>query len=103
MRTTFIFKFLALGTLTAASALTLRTYHDSAAEKAAQEAAGPALASPTIKSASDFMWSALPSEDLGLPGVHKLNISCNAGVRSAEPAYYILISGMGTAEAVKVT
>jgi len=102
MRTTLTFKFLALGTLAAASALTLRSYHSSAAEKAGQEAAGP-LESATIKNASDFMWSVLPGEDLGLPGVHKLNISCAAGVRSAEPAYYILISGMGTAEAVKVT
>jgi hypothetical protein len=103
MHTTLTFKFLAFGILAAASALTLRSYHYSAAEKTVQEAAGAALASATIKNVSDFMWSALPGEDLGLPGVHKLNISCAAGVRSAEPAYYILISGMGTAEAVRVT
>src|SRR6266567_1973120 len=103
MRTTLTLKFLAFGILAASSALTLRFNHYSAAEKAVQEAAGSALASATIKNASDFMWSALPGEDLGLPGAHKVNISCAAGVRSAEPAYYILISGMGTAEAVKVT
>ena len=71
MRTTLTFKFLAFGTLAAASALSLRPYHYSAAEKAGQEAAGPTLASATIKNVSEFMWSAIPGEDLGLPGVHK--------------------------------
>jgi len=56
-----------------------------------------------IKYASDFGWSAMPGDDLSVPGVHQVSVKCSAGVRAAEPAYYVRIAASGTPEAVKVT
>jgi hypothetical protein len=57
-----------------------------------------------IKSAADFMWTAVPSDDLSTPGPRVVHIArCAPGVRGTNPYYWIYISGTGPQEAVLVT
>ncbi len=81
----------------------LSSYRCSAGDQASQRNALSSPEKAALKYTSDFAWSAAPSDDLGSPGVHKVNVPCAGGVRSSEPNYYVLISGTGTTEAVKVT
>ena len=65
-------------------------------------AQAPAAKAP--KYATEYSWSTSPREDLSQPGNKTVDLtSCPAGVKGNEPEYWILISGSGTAEAVKVT
>lgn len=102
VRTLLTFKFFLFGLLVAAVLLILSSYRCSAGDQASQE---PSVipGKTALKYASDFAWLAAPSDDLNAPGVHKVTIPCAGGVRSSEPNYYVLLSGTGPAEAVKVT
>ena len=57
----------------------------------------------TIKHATEYTWSIIPTEDLRQPGSKRINLlSCPAGVKANEPEYWIFIMGSGTSEAVRV-
>ena len=57
-----------------------------------------------VKYASDFLWSRNPSADLSSAGAKTVSLtSCPAGVKGTESAYYVYVSGTGTAEAALVT
>jgi len=101
-RTSRTFKWLTLGITAAGVVLILSSYRCIAGEQAGQSAPAP-VSKAAIKYASDFAWSAEPSDDLTVPGLHRVMIPCSGGVRSNEPDYYVLIAGTGTPEAVKVT
>jgi hypothetical protein len=56
-----------------------------------------------VKYATDFNWSATPTDDLSTPGSKTITLgACPAGVRGSEPEYWVYLGGTGTAEAVKV-
>jgi len=62
------------------------------------------LATNQARSASDFKWRQNSLSSLTPPGKNSVTLgACPPGVIAAEPAYYIYISGTGTAEAVRVT
>lgn len=57
-----------------------------------------------VKYAVDFSWSQSPTADLSTPGAKTVTLAvCPAGVKAAEPQYYVYIAGTGTFEAVQVT
>ena len=57
-----------------------------------------------VKYATDFGWTASPSDDLSTAGAKTVNLaSCPAGVKGAALEYDIRIAGSGTAETVRVT
>jgi hypothetical protein len=57
-----------------------------------------------VKYAVDFAWTQSPTADLSTPGSKTVSLTtCPAGVRAAEPQYYVYIAGTGTFEAVQVT
>jgi hypothetical protein len=57
-----------------------------------------------IKYAVDFAWSQSPTADLSTPGAKTVTLTaCPAGVKAAEPQYYVYVAGTGTFEAVQVT
>jgi hypothetical protein len=101
-RASLTFKVVLGGVLATAVPLILTSYRCSAGDQASQKA-GSLPEKAALKYVSDFAWSAAPSDDLGAPGVHKVNVPCAGGVRSNEPNYYVLISGTGTTEEEKVT
>jgi hypothetical protein len=56
-----------------------------------------------IKYASDFKWTATPSEDLSGPGHKVVHLAqCQAGVVGNEKHFYVYIAGTGMPEAVPV-
>src|SRR5207247_5967608 len=57
-----------------------------------------------IKYVNEHAWSMSSTSDLATPGAKAVQLSvCPAGVRGAEPEFWIYVSGTGTPEAVKVT
>jgi hypothetical protein len=57
-----------------------------------------------IKSATDFRWTAAPTDDLSAPGLKVVHLSrCAPGVNGANPYYWVYIAGTGAAEAPFVT
>ena len=54
--------------------------------------------------ASEYNWSASPSDDLNTTGARAVRLStCPSGVMGTEPWYFVYLSGKGSPEAVKVT
>jgi hypothetical protein len=102
-RTSLMSKSLIFGLLTAGLAVILTSCRCSAGDQGTPRIAASGPGRAALIYANDFVWSAVPSDDLSAPGVHKVNVACAGGVRSSEPNYYVLISGKGTPEAVKVT
>jgi len=86
-------------------------WYDYVAHAQALRAAGPDQAieqnapnSSGVKSATDFRWTAAPTDDLSAPGLKAVHLSrCAPGVSGTNRYYWVYISGTGAAEAVLVT
>ncbi|PYX88901.1 MAG: hypothetical protein DMG68_06870 [Acidobacteria bacterium] len=57
-----------------------------------------------VKYATDFAWTATPSDDLSTAGAKTVNLAaCPSGVKGSASEYDIRIAGSGTPETVRVT